>query len=244
MFGSINIISMAFRVTEAVTMYTDRVRQFFYEVMLLAHACPKCEGKLAMVAEGRCMCPECAHAFDPTVAFQRCSDCGGTLKIEVRRYRCTQCGNDVSSRFLFDGLVFDAQYFRQKMAEHRERKSDQRARLQTRLIESRSAMLEAWPADLGAIPGLAEALNSLIAGGQPEIQQLNRQSFDLSRYEGHIQAHLEPSPIGFDEIPPLSEDARLDRVWRFIAIIFMAHAGLIEIRQEGLEIVVRHRETD
>ena len=239
-----NIISMAFRVTEAVTGYTDRVRQFFYEVMLLAHACPNCEGKLAMVAEGRCRCGSCGHVLDPTIAFQRCSDCGGTPKIEIRRYHCSQCGRDVVSRFLFDGLVFDAQYFRQKMAEHRERKSDRRTRLQMRLIEDRSLRLDVGPADLGAVPGLAEALNSLIAGAQPGVLRLGSEGFDLSRYEGHVQAHLEPYPIMFDEIPPLSDDARLDRVWRFIAIIFMAHAGLIEVQQEGLEIMVMHRETD
>lgn len=239
-----NIISMAFRVTEAVTVYTDRVRQFFYEAMLLAHACPRCEGKLAMVAEGRCRCGTCGHVLDPTIVFQRCSDCGGTPKIEIRRYRCSQCGSDVASRFLFDGLVFDAQYFREKMAEHRERKCEQRARLQTQLIESRSPALDACAADLDAVPGLAEALNNLVAGVQPGILRHDYEGFDLSRYEGHVQAHLEPYPIMFDEIPPLSDDARLDRVWRFIAVIFMAHAGLIEIQQEGLEIMVMHREAD
>ncbi len=239
-----NIISMAFRVTEAVTVYTDRVRQFFYEVMLLAHACPKCGGGLNMIAEGRCRCSACARAFDPTVVFQRCSDCGGIPKIEIRRYRCSQCGSDVSSRFLFDGLVFDAVYFRARMAEHRERKSDQRARLQARLIESRSLPLDAGPADLEAVPGLVEALNSLIAGTQPGVLRLDCKGFDLSRYESHVQAHLEPYPIMFDEIPPLSDDARLDRICRFIAIIFMANAGLIEIQQEGQTIMVMHREAN
>ena len=235
---------MAVRVTEAVAAYRDRVRRFYYDAMLLGHGCPKCRSGLTMVAEGRCQCRGCAYELDPTITFQRCPDCGGVPKLEVRRYRCGRCGAHISSRFLFDGLVFDAEYFRQKMAEHRERKSDQRARLQTRLIEDRSPALDAGPADLDAVPGLAEALNSFVAGAQPEIQRLNREGFDLSRYESHVQAHLEPFPIGFDEIPPLSEDTRLDRVWRFIAIIFMAHAGLIEIQQEGLEIMVMHRETN
>ena len=244
MFGSMNIIDMAFRVASAVSAYSDRARQFFYDVMLSDHACPRCGGSLTMVAEGRCRCSVCAHAFDPTVVFQRCSDCGGTPKIEIRRYRCSQCGSDVVSRFLFDGLVFNAAYFREKMAEHRERKSDQRASLQVQLIENRSPALEAGPADLDAVPGLAEALNSLIAGDQPRALRLDCEGLDLSRYESHVQAQLEPFPVSFNEIPPLSDDARLDRVWRFIAIVFLAHAGLIEIQQEGLEIMVMHRETD
>jgi len=239
-----NIISMAFRLTDAVAAYAHRVRRFYYAVVLSAHACPKCGGGLNMIAEGRCRCLACAHAFDPTVAFQQCSDCGGTPEIEIRRYRCSQCGADVVSRFLFDGLVFDAQYFRQKMAEHRERKSDQRTRLQSRLIESRSLPLDTGPADLDAVPGLAEALNSLIAGAQPGVLRLDCEGFDLSRYENHVQAHLEPFSIPFDEIQPLGDDARLDRIWRFIAIIFMAHAGLIEIQQESQAIMVIRRETD
>ena len=92
--------------------------------------------------------------------------------------------------------------------------------------------------------GLADALNRLVAGSPVDPEMYVCEGFDLSRYESHVQAQLEPFPIMFDQIPPLSDDARLDRIWRFIAIIFMANAGLIEIQQEGLEIMVMHRETD
>ena len=239
-----NIISMAFRVTEAVTVYTDRVRRFYYEVMLLGYGCPRCGSSLTMAVEGRCQCRGCAYEFDPTIVFQRCSECGGVPKLEIRRYRCRQCGQNVVSRFLFDGLVFDAAYFRAKMAEARARKRERSVRLQEQLIESRSAPLESEPLDLTAISGLAEALNQLVAGEAIDPERYVHEGLDLNRYESHIQAHLEAFPVGFDEIPPLRDDARLDRIWRFIAIIFMAHAGLIEIQQEGLEIMVMHRETD
>jgi chromatin segregation and condensation protein Rec8/ScpA/Scc1 (kleisin family) len=33
-------------------------------------------------------------------------------------------------------------------------------------------------------------------------------------------------------------------VWRFIAVIFLAHEGRVEIVQEGEEIMVMQRETD
>ena len=59
-----------------------------------------------------------------------------------------------------------------------------------------------------------------------------RDPFDLTRYQAHVQAHIRPI-ANLEQIPPLSEDRRKDRVWRFIAIIFLAHAGLIDIWQNG-----------
>jgi chromatin segregation and condensation protein Rec8/ScpA/Scc1 (kleisin family) len=53
-----------------------------------------------------------------------------------------------------------------------------------------------------------------------------------------------PIPMDFADIPPLSEDLRIDRVWRFIAIIFLAHAGVIDLRQDGQTIWVSKHETD
>ena len=50
--------------------------------------------------------------FDPTIAFQRCTACDGRIGLQIRRYRCRKCGSEVVSRFLFDGLVFNAEYFR------------------------------------------------------------------------------------------------------------------------------------
>jgi len=239
-----NIIHAAVRVATAVAAYSARARRFFYEVMLFDHACPKCHGSLAMVREGCCRCAACAHSFDPTVAFQRCSACGGTPKIEVRRYRCSQCGEDISSRFLFDGLVFDAEYFRQKMAEHRHRKRDQHARLRAAQMDDRSPVLDAGPADLGAVQGLIEALDSLTAGGTGDFPWPIREGFDLSRYERHIQAHIQPIPILFDQIPPIGDNARRDRIWRFIALVFLAHAGLVDLRQKGQTITVMQREAN
>ncbi|MBN2561392.1 MAG: hypothetical protein JXQ75_10730, partial [Phycisphaerae bacterium] len=45
-----------------------------------------------------------------------------------------------------------------------------------------------------------------------------------------------------DEIPLLDEDRRIDRIWRFIAIIFMAHARILDVWQEGESIMVIKRE--
>ena len=239
-----NIIRQAFRLAAKVERFRKRARVFFYHVMLSGHACPKCGGKLAMVKEGLCRCRKCDQEFDPTVAFQTCSQCGGEPMLRVRRYQCSHCGSDVASKFLFDGLVFDLEYFRQKMAESRQRKTELRERVQQMLAESRSGAVQTGPVDLAAVPGLIEALNGLSAGIPPDFVITARNGFDLNRYQSHVAAHIQPFEVGFDEIPPLSENLRIDRVWRFIAIIFLAHAGVVDIRQDGLTIWVSRHETD
>ena len=242
-----NIISLAFRLSEAVAALKIRAKELYYAVMLMGHACPGCGHglRLVMVAEGRCRCRACGREFDPTVAFQRCSACGGMPELRIRRYRCGQCGAGIASHFLFDGLVFDVEYFRRRMAESRHRKRERRERVQKMLAESRSLALEMPAADsLEGIPGLVDALNSLTrepwSGGTIPSQG----GFDLRRYQSHIQAHIRDFPIRLREIPPLGEVLRKDLIWRFIAVIFMAHSGHVDIWQNGGMIMVVKHETD
>ncbi len=219
-------------------------KRLYYAVMLLGHSCPACGGRLAMAAEGLCRCRSCGHEFDPTVAFQRCSACGGKPVLRVRRYQCQQCSCDVVSRFHFDGLVFDGEYFRQKMAESRERKKQQHERVREMLAECRSGVLSLPAADLSSVPGLTDALNSLVIGAGEAFPWKPDKGFDLKRYESHIQAHIRDFPIRLEELPPLIENPRKDRIWRFSAIIFLAHFGLIDIWQDGQNIMVMKRETN
>ena len=236
-----DIVAWAFKLVGAVGRLADRTRQLYYAVMLLGHACPDCGGDLKMVREGLCRCRACGQELDPTVAFQLCGTCGGRLELCVRRYRCTDCGGDLASRFLFDGLAFDAEYFRQKMTESRHRRRELRERVRKMLAESRSPHLDVMPADLGAIPGLVDALNGLVTGTDETALWQPSASFDLRRYQTHVEAYIHDFPIGLDKIPSLTEDARKDLIWRFVAIIFMAHAGLVDVWQEGSTIwVIRH----
>ncbi len=232
-----DIIRQAFRLMEAVTGLVGRVRKLYYAIVLLGHRCPKCDGKLMMVGEGLCWCRSCNSEFDPTVAFQRCNICGGRAELQLRRYRCKQCDNDIASRFLFDGLVFDKQYFRQKMAESRQQRKQQRERIRKMLAESRSENLQMPVADLSAVPGLEQALNGLTVDLAELVPWVPQEGFDLKRYQGHIQAHIQDFPISLEEIPPL-ENTRKDRIWRFIAVIFLAHMGIINIWQDGQVIMV------
>ena len=159
-----NIRVLAFEMAEAVQAFMKKARRFFYGVMLIGHRCPRCNGKLAMVSEGKCGCVSCGKELDPTVVFQRCRVCGGIPVLRVRRYQCKDCGSDIESRFFFDGVVFDADYFREKMAESRQRKQEQRERVRQMLAESRSGDLPLEQADLSGVPGLLEALDALTVG--------------------------------------------------------------------------------
>ena len=239
-----NIIKLAFEMATAVQNFFGKARRFYYLVMLFGHRCPKCNRALTMVAEGMCRCNSCEFEFDPTVEFQRCSKCSGTPVRRVRRYYCKDCNSEVISKFLFDTLPFEREYFKAKMAESRQRKKEQRERVRKMLAESRSADLPLPAVDLNDMPGLVEALNSLTAGLDTGFTVQTHDEFDLGRYERHIQAHIEDFPVNLLDIPPLSENGRKDVIWRFIAVIFLAHTGIIDIRQDGRDIMVIKHETD
>ena len=233
-----DILSVAMELTEVVSRLVERVRQLYWAVVLIGHRCPDCTGALTMVGESRCQCPSCGRTFDPTVAFQRCLDCGGPLALRIRRYQCQRCGADVPSCFVFEGVAFDREYFARQMAESRQRKRRRQEQLRRLVAENRSETIDPAPIDLEAIPGLVEALNGLSVG--PEIRVLLPlcKGFDLRRYQRHVEAHVGPIEVYFDRIPPLEKDARMDRIWRFVAIIFMAHAGLVQICQHEETILV------
>ena len=112
------------------------------------------------------------------------------------------------------------------------------------LAESRSDTVQPGPVALESVPGLLEALNALTQGLAVPMTLPPNEGFNLKRYQAHIQAHLQPHPIALQKIPPLGEDPRKDLVWRFIAIIFLAHAQLVDIWQDGQEIMVRQHEAD
>ena len=156
------IVRLAFELAQAVEALMVRTRTFYYEVMLSAHtpACAVAEAGSRMIGESRCRCPGCGHELDPTVAYQRCTDCDGTPRLRVSRYVCRRCGRDVRSRFVFDARVFDREYFRQRMADSRERKRAAQERHAARHGDTpiRSAAAGNLPTQLSAVPGLAEAL--------------------------------------------------------------------------------------
>lgn len=237
-------VNLAFRLSDTVKAFAGRAKELFYAVMLMGYECPRCSGNLSMTGESRCRCSGCGHVLDPTTTFQRCPGCGGRVVLHVCRYRCRRCGDDVPSRFVFDGKLFDAEYFRAKMAESRQRRTQRRQQAARRTIENRSAALEPQELDLSSVPGLLDALNGLTGGIETLAWRPQTGGFDLSRYQKHLQAYIGPEEQPFDDLPALEKDRRLDRIWRFVTIIFMAHFGLIDIAQEEQTILVKQHETD
>jgi hypothetical protein len=236
------MVALGSTVQTLVASYKSAARCYFYQVMLSGYACPRCGAGLEMLAESRCRCRACAFCFDPTIAFQRCPACDGQPRLRVRHYECRYCHGEIVSRFLFDGMVFDTAYFRRKMVESRQRRKVRREERQEILAENRSPALLPGAADLTGMAGLVSALDGLAGSAMAAYLPVLRQRFDLKRYETHVQAHLRPDPVSLNEIPPLTENLRLDRVGRFIAIIFLAHDGLLHVWQEQTTIWVRARE--
>jgi len=234
-----NIITLAFDMAAAVEKFLVKAKRFYYLVMLFGYRCPKCKGTLTMIAEGTCRCRRCKYKCDPTIVFQRCTNCGGIPILRVRKYQCKDCGGDMTSMFLFDGLVFNAAYFRQKMSESRQRRKEQKQRVRQMLSECRSEPLTVDVPNLNSVPGLIEALNGLTAGLDASVELELRDRFDLSRYQAHITSHLRAEPVNLRDIPPLVENQRLDLIWKFIAAIFLDHAGLINICQHNETLWVR-----
>ena len=239
-----DIVAVATEFTEAVAMLVARVRRFYYAVSLMGHRCPDCYGALAMLRESFCQCMVCGIRFDPTVVFQRCLDCGGRPQLQIRRYRCTDCGTEIRSHFVFDTLPFDQEYFRQRMADSRQRKRKRQDVLRRLVTENRSDRWTLSPAGLHDVPGLVDALDRLSLGPELAVWLPLCRGFDLKRYQRHLQAHLGPIEVGFDEIPTLEEDARKDRIWRFVAIMLMAHEGVLRVWQQGEAVLVRRNGAD
>lgn len=235
-----NIIQRAFEMAEVVQQFFGKARLFYYKVVLLGHRCSCCNGHLTMVTEGRCRCQQCKHEFDPTVQFQRCSACGGAPVLRVRRYFCTDCGSEITSRFVFETLPYEKEYFRQKMAESRQRQQQKLSQVRQMLAQSRSGAVEYNSIDLDSIPGLVAALNSLTQGIDEKLLIELKGKFDLDRYQNHIKAYLQDFPIDLKGIPTLIENARKDLIWRFIAAIFLEHEKQIEIHQNNQTIWLSH----
>lgn len=243
LLNKMDIIACAFELEAAVKKLCRRIRRFYYQVVLAGFDCPKCEGSLIMVADGLCICTGCGYEFDPTVEFQSCGHCGAKARLKVSRYFCSSCKHEITSKFLFDTRVYDRQYFAEKMAKSRRQKEEKRRELRRKIIQYRSNGIETEPADFSGMADLLAAIDGLTKGVKPDISVLKEDGFDLNRYERHIQAQIGDFEINLRDIPPLNENERKDLIWRFIAVIFLAHAGMVDIRQDGLDIMVTKNET-
>jgi hypothetical protein len=151
--------------------------------------------------------------------------------------------------FLFDGVVYDADYFRRRMAESRQRRADQRraeSEHQSARAWQRTPPVNGFQIDLEQSSGLIEALNQLIGGAPPESVAWVREAFDLAAYERHVLAELhEDDHRSLLKMPGLrGRSDRIERIRLFIACLFLEHAGRVVLDQRPNTIWVTLRETD
>ena len=232
-----------------IDRFKDLARAFYFEVLLCRYTCPDCGKRLEIVSSTKWSC-SCGLCLDPTTAFQKSPCCRASLKKKTFHYACAACGQSVASRFLFDERLFDKEYFRQRMAMSRKKRKQKREQMRKLLAGSRSGPLPLTETiELERIPGLAAALDEFV--GDPRcLQPLAvfdaAPGFCLSTYRWHILDQLSWSPVPFSTLLPVIRDHRLDRVRRFVALLFMQQAGEIELTQGDADIWVQrmHHEDD
>ena len=235
------------RVQGRMAGFKERVRAYYYEVILSPHRCPKCEGSLRMTGLSQCSCV-CGQAFDPTLEFQRSPCCGGKLVRQTYHYACSRCHEVVPSHFLFDERVFDKEYFREMMQEHRRRAKEEREEMKRFLADSRSgALLLTEEPQLESLDAFVQDLDAFIQIHQdiPDGSGFETKStFSMDRYRSHILSCLPAEGVRFSDIAQMDEDIRRDKAWRFITLVFMQNDRMVHLIQEGDNIWVQRLQNE
>jgi hypothetical protein len=222
--------------------YKTQARQFYFMVILSSYSCPACGGKLRMTGTSECTC-RCGKIMDPTLTFQKSSCCSAKLKRKSVHYACSHCHKTAPSRFLFDEKLFDRQYFCKMMRESRARSKSKIEKLKQLLADSRSNTLTLTDTpDLESIPGFVDDLNDFIQVTPDETVQMmssDRLQFSMRAYRRHIYSFITWDGIAFSKIAPLVDDVRVDRIWRFITLIYMYQDREVTLCQQGQDIFVK-----
>lgn len=227
-------------VLSRIHSFKQLARDYYFEALLSAHPCPECGGRLQMSGQSQCSC-SCGASLDPTIEFQRSPCCGARLVRRVLHYACRKCGRTVVSRFLFDERLFDQAYFREMMAESRARARQKKEEVRRLLAESRSGAMvlleEPAPA---VLPSLFADLDSFLEFNRSMAAEALATSpaFRLDQYRGHLRSVLSRDSKLFSDIAPLNDNSRLDQVWRFITLIFMAHDREVFLTQYGHDLLI------
>ncbi len=243
----LNPLLSGIRTIEAkVQEFKGRAKGFYFQVLLGQHSCPVCGEGLCMTGPSECRC-QSGHRLDPTIEFQKSLCCGAGLRKRLLHYVCAACGSSQASHFLFDERLFDPEYFRTKMAEHRARARARKEAARQALAESRSGAFNLMEEpNLESLPGLLHDLDSFIglSEGTATISALEEDPFDLESYQAHIASSLGWSPVRFSEIPYLTDNQRLDKVRRFMTLLFMEQDREVCLSQSGPEIWVQRRQNE
>jgi hypothetical protein len=149
--------------------------------------------------------------------------------------------------FLFDESALDASYFKEAMRASRERARERRERVRLMLLGTRSDALciTALP-ELDDVPGLMEALKGFVQGMHTAdpVEFMGGDVFDMAAYRRVILDSLCGCTVLFDAIPRVGQDARRDRVRRFVTLLYMEHDREVTMSQYGERIVVEKYEAE
>jgi hypothetical protein len=230
------------RVQGRMADFKERVKSFYFEVMMSPYRCPQCEGPLRMTGLSQCSCA-CGQAFDPTLEFQGSPCCGAKLVRRTYHYACARCHEVVRSHFLFDERVFDKEYFREMMQEHRRRAREEREEMKRFLADSRSGtLLLTEEPHLESLDGFVQDLDAFIQSEDYDPRDPGfeaRSTFSMDQYRRHILSSLAAESVRFSDIAQVDENIRRDKAWRFITLVFMQNERLIDLAQEGEDIWVQ-----
>ena len=84
------LIGAMVRVQGRMADFKERVRTFYFEVILSPHQCPECGGRLKMAGQSLCSC-SCGKTLGSTLEFQRSACCGMRLVRRAFDYACLKC---------------------------------------------------------------------------------------------------------------------------------------------------------
>ena len=241
------LVGAMLNVQSRMSGFKERVRAYYFEVVLSAHQCLECGGRLRMTGQSQCSC-SCGKTFDPTLEFQRSGCCGASLLRRTFHYACSKCHEVFPSRFIFDEKVFDSGYFREMMRESRARAKQRREEIGRLLLEARSGTLPLLEEpSLESIHGLLEDLDLFVQQGTQDVPPCGfepKQEFSMAQYRDHILSSLGWGAVSFSGIPAMSEESRRDRAWRFITLVFMQNDRMVDLIQEGDNIWVQRLQNE
>ena len=110
-FSPKHFYEYAIPLNNVIEILKEKVRKFYYLLMLSDYKCPECAEKLEMIDDSRCFCSNCHYEFDPTLTFQKCTECDSDLKKKTFHYYCKNCNNQIYSKFCFEEKAFNKEYF-------------------------------------------------------------------------------------------------------------------------------------
>ena len=128
------------RVHIQISHLKDKIKIFYFRVLLSRYHCPKCNGELTMTGENQCSC-SCGETFDPTLTFQKSACCAVKLIRKTLHYVCSRCKKANPSRFLFDERIFDRAYYCEMMKASRAKAKKKKEQMIKLLREARSGEL-------------------------------------------------------------------------------------------------------